>query len=544
MQTLQSTGLFKSVRPMARQATILEAPAFRVVRAPGGGIRVQMVPPLGSLEYIVTPRALPAIAELRVRIDSSLSGASGGPEQSQLESICNSAVEATRSAGSSLTPLEAYLQMRSQIKAACGDQEVVVSFSDVETGAVEVAVRAARQTDAAFISGLEASAVNGDGWGIDVFRPSRNVFQISKKFFIDVQTLDAMKAAQLGLDAPDDDSNASVSEHASSNGAGHSGEQGSGGASNGVAAGSAAATASSRVPFRPWSADELEAQAGPPDLSGMLLADLLAGLLTRQYAKQQAKAARRTGVSPGAAWRAAMEAASSAGTRQVLLLDMPSRVAERKLADSMFEAVGWRLGVGLAGVAAALYAAATTSLVSEQVEVAGVVGSFALAAALLAPVFTPLAAIGKLAEMKGEEVEAAVATQEPLQVADGNAPPLRLWGEDALLDWPGALRPLLHERDAWMSKGLAAAASQRPCGCPAFVMDHVDGVPVWRYMVPEGGEEVAAPAGAGDGAYQPLPSVRRVVAVVGMAHARGMARSWQDSLKDSDVSQLLQDIRR
>lgn len=36
---------------------------------------------------------------------------------------------------------------------------------------------------------------------------------------------------------------------------------------------------------------------------------------------------------------------------------------------------------------------------------------------------------------------------------------MELWGEDALLQWPGARRPLIQERDAYMARTIWAAAS-------------------------------------------------------------------------------------
>lgn len=40
----------------------------------------------------------------------------------------------------------------------------------------------------------------------------------------------------------------------------------------------------------------------------------------------------------------------------------------------------------------------------------------------------------------GEGIEAAAAVPEALQNADGSGT-VKLWGEDALIDWPGAMDP-------------------------------------------------------------------------------------------------------
>lgn len=41
--------------------------------------------------------------------------------------------------------------------------------------------------------------------------------------------------------------------------------------------------------------------------------------------------------------------------------------------------------------------------------------------------------------------------------------PLKLFGEDALLDWPGAMGPIIRDRDTYMAKAMAAAATGEPC---------------------------------------------------------------------------------
>lgn len=45
-----------------------------------------------------------------------------------------------------------------------------------------------------------------------------------------------------------------------------------------------------------------------------------------------------------------------------------------------------------------------------------------------------------------------------LVVQNGSQQMVKLWGEDALLDWPGALHPVIHERDAYMAQTILAAA--------------------------------------------------------------------------------------
>ena len=45
-----------------------------------------------------------------------------------------------------------------------------------------------------------------------------------------------------------------------------------------------------------------------------------------------------------------------------------------------------------------------------------------------------------LSKLPADGIEAAAAVPEPLQNADGSGA-VKLWGEDALLDWPGAMGP-------------------------------------------------------------------------------------------------------
>jgi hypothetical protein len=119
--------------------------------------------------------------------------------------------------------------------------------------------------------------------------------------------------------------------------------------------------------------------------------------------------------------------------------------------------------------------------------------------------------------------------------------PLVFWGEDALLRWPGAWKPLIEERDAHMARVTAAAATGAPTGAPAYVADDAGGQLVWRYAMPSGGPSGAAPAGLGEGEYGPPPGgARSVVVVVGTAHVRGMCREWEAALdRAGDVGEFV-----
>eukprot|EP00983_Pelagomonas_calceolata_P082294 1155879-Pelagomonas_calceolata.AAC.12 len=49
-----------------------------------------------------------------------------------------------------------------------------------------------------------------------------------------------------------------------------------------------------------------------------------------------------------------------------------------------------------------------------------------------------------------------------------------------------------------------------------------------------GAPEAAAPRGLGDGAYTPLKGARRVVAVVGTAHVKGIVREWPQAVQEEE----------
>ena len=50
-------------------------------------------------------------------------------------------------------------------------------------------------------------------------------------------------------------------------------------------------------------------------------------------------------------------------------------------------------------------------------------------------------------------------SEAALLAQNGSKELVKLWGEDALLSWPGALQPVIHERDVHMAKTIWAAAT-------------------------------------------------------------------------------------
>lgn len=126
--------------------------------------------------------------------------------------------------------------------------------------------------------------------------------------------------------------------------------------------------------------------------------------------------------------------------------------------------------------------------------------------------------------------------------------------------------PVIHERDAYMAKTLAAAANGGPVAAltPAFVLSAAaapaaaaaaadgeggndssaaageeDGRRVFRYVMAQGANPVVCPPGMGDGAYEALPAGRTVVGVVGTAHVRGICREWEAAQRDADLSKYV-----
>jgi hypothetical protein len=53
--------------------------------------------------------------------------------------------------------------------------------------------------------------------------------------------------------------------------------------------------------------------------------------------------------------------------------------------------------------------------------------------------------------------------------------PFYVWGEDALLSWPGAEAALITERDTFMARVLAATATGTNSNAPAFIAEQVRG---------------------------------------------------------------------
>ncbi|GLC67026.1 hypothetical protein PLESTF_000503400, partial [Pleodorina starrii] len=381
--------LFASARPGASNAGRDEAAEFLVrpssQRSGGGGsgsgadggCSLSLVPPLGCIRFKVQPRSLPAVTSISVRVDSSLKAVP--VDQAALSAICLQAADEGRTGAGGLQTL---LRTRKRVVELMAGHKVTVSFSGVDTGRVEMIVKAVKPTDPPYMSGLESSAGNGEGFGIEPFRPQRGLFQVSKKMFLPQETIDQMKAAQLGAEA------AAVA----------AAEGGAEGGASTSAPSSASGLPQPRVraSLRPWAAEELAApkEDEPPRRP---VQDTLAGLMATTYALVQSKAGRTMGLEPGAAWRAALEAATAVGCGTVLLADRPANVTQHRMGAGLAADTGLRLGGAAALAVGSLVVTLGSSLLPDQADGGVLAAGLAAAVAVVAPVVGPFIEVSRFA---------------------------------------------------------------------------------------------------------------------------------------------------
>lgn len=95
-----------------------------------------------------------------------------------------------------------YLKLRAELAAQFPDPaQIVVDFSGVESGRVEALVRARRAADPAFVSGLESSAVDGEGLNIDSFKPQRSSVQLSPGMLLPAEAAERLAAVRAARQA-------------------------------------------------------------------------------------------------------------------------------------------------------------------------------------------------------------------------------------------------------------------------------------------------------------------------------------------------------
>ncbi|KAL4858448.1 TraB domain-containing protein [Chlorella vulgaris] len=491
---LLSTGLFRSVRVAARPPAAASAPAFAV--PPSGGL--QAVAPLDAIEYMLAPRQLPPVQQLSVK-------AEGGAEAPAADIQARAQAAAAATGGG----VAAYLAARAVLLEG-QPENVDVSFEGVEAGKPVALLHTLPSGQQRALTGLEPTAAGGAGAGIESFQR-----QAPRRANPSSSGSSGSSGIQLGA----------ASKQAAAQGSGSIGQLSS----------------AQFTELVPWSREQLArgaASSGAASGGG----NALSSFLTSTYAKYQGAAGRSVGIAPGEAWRVALRAAVAAGASQYHLGDAPADTTAQRLASAILSASLPRiLGSLVASVASGivLYQGLLDS--GAPANPAAVAAAAALPVVVaLAPVVAPLVEVARFAGLSAREIEDTVRLKEPLQAASADAPIVKLWGEDALLNWPGALEPIITQRDAYMARSIAAAASGRPEGLtPAYVLTHSGSGATLQYAMPVGGEAGACPPGAGAGQYQPLPGPKTVVAIVGTAHVRGMIRQWPAAQQDPSLKPLL-----
>lgn len=273
-------------------------------------------------------------------------------------------------------------------------------------------------------------------------------------------------------------------------------------------------------------------------------ASLLGDALSRSYGAVQASAGEKLGVQPGAAWRAALEEAAACGVKQVHLGDRPVSITKARMGAAIWAGTQPKLA-GLAGICSAASVAASVagdaSPIPLGVALGGSVAVGVLGSAWL--LSGPLREIAEFASQDPEEIEESVQAELRKPLDDQEM--WKLDGEDALVEWEGADRTIITERDEYMAYTLYAAATGNLVASPAFVYEADSPTTgYFRYCVGEGLPEKARPGegelGHGAPEYLPLTNVSTVLGIVGAAHVRGIVDVWP-KVSSIDLDTLLAD---
>lgn len=470
---LLASGVFASVVPMTQPASTRDAPLF----VPG---KHQMHPaaPLSSLQFQVRPRKLPPIQSVQL---------SGSP-QSSAESLQHILQTAEAQSHQGMSSVTALMKAHDSIQARLHEQgcrHVKVAFDGVDTGKISATITEVQAADEASITGLEESATSGKGWGIHPFQPRS-------------QQVPSLHRAE----------SSSITERQTG-------------------------TSFQPMQWRPWSQQEMDASqastSGQIDANPSGAVNPFTNLVTQTYAKYQREAGEAVGVESGETWRTAFQAAAHHGASQVHLGDKPAIAMSQRMSQGIWNGTGPYLSAALLLALATLASSASHVLPSELLPVATAVSLGVLSKGLYS-VLSPLVEIRQLSRLSPQQIEEAVDLKEPLQ--NGSKELVKLWGEDALLSWPGALQPVIHERDVHMAKTIWAAATGT-AGSPAFIRT-IDGTgQTWKYMMPDNAVDLdACPSGHGSGVYKPK-EVQSVVAIVGSAHVRGIIAGLQRMSKQA-----------
>lgn len=259
-------------------------------------------------------------------------------------------------------------------------------------------------------------------------------------------------------------------------------------------------------------------------------AGLLGDALSRSYGAVQASAGEKLGVQPGAAWRAALEEAAASGVKQVHLGDRPVSITKSRMGAAIWAGTKPKL-TGLAGICSAAGVAAAVAGDASPIPLGAALGG-TVAVGVLGSAWLlsgPLREIAEFASQDPEEIEESVQAELRKPLDDQEM--WKLDGEDALVEWEGADRTIITERDEYMAYTLYAAATGNLVASPAFVYEADSPTTgYFRYCVGDGLPEKARPGegelGHGAPEYSPLKNVSTVLGIVGAAHVRGIVDAW------------------
>lgn len=139
-----------------------------------------------------------------------------------------------------------------------------------------------------------------------------------------------------------------------------------------------------------------------------------------------------------------------------MLGDRPAFVSQRRLAQGVWGSLFPRFIIGLLTFNGAIFSG---SLGLVDPALASNTALLSVLATLISfvPVALPFYEIWQFSKLSAVEIEKVVRVPEPIQ--ENLDQRLKLYGEDALLDWPGASASIIEERDEYMTRALVASAS-------------------------------------------------------------------------------------
>ncbi|KAH7616177.1 hypothetical protein Ndes2526B_g08279 [Nannochloris sp. 'desiccata'] len=549
---LLSSGLFGTVRPVTKPCGPNGAPALMLDSSED---KLIMSAPLGKIDFLVSMRKLPPLQKLSFDID--FASTKTVFSEDFLTKIKEEALQSGKVDG-----LGALLRARAAlIRAASGSQEEMklkelsVAFTGVETGTIVVHISSNIITDS--VTGLEGTAVGGKGIGIQSFtrQAPKKLNKTTSSAAAASTSTTTNAGAGLKIMLNDGKIMSSSTGRSSSEAPDVVNANQAAAAADMAISTTALSKNSKNVEIEKWTDSELaygienysslhSGSSGGGGGGGGGLAASFAAALTQEYAKYQAAAGRAVGIGTGTAWQAALESAAKCHTQHVYLVDRPASVTGRRLAQGIWKSYSPFL---LGAVPAAITGAIITSSVADSTPLTSLAtfapSTFAVVvplAAALWPILAPLLEIRKFSKMSAAEIEDIVKIKEPLQSNKSDI--VALYGEDALLKWPGAMDSVIRERDEYMAKALVAVAMSSTAGTaataskgltPAYVRrtENNSGSVHYRYAMPKGDTDPrVCPMGDGEGRFV-LPSSssslpRKMVAVVGTAHVRGMLKIW------------------